>query len=531
MPSIILDQISFSTPEGEPLFSELTLAFPPGRTGIVGRNGVGKSSLLSLLTGARIPDAGSVSVAGRVGHLAQAVQPRQGETIAEALGVAPDLARLSRLLDGTGTPEDAAEADWTLEARIEACFTRLDLPQLDPDRPVASLSGGQQTRMAMARLLLEEPDIIILDEPTNNLDACGREAVTGLLGDWRGMALVVSHDRALLRQMDTILELSSLGARLYGGNWDHFAERKDAERAAAEQTLAHAERRVAMVDRQVQAVRERQARRDAGGRRKRGKGDMPKILLDARQNSAERTAGSQSRIATRLRGEAEAAAEAARDALEAVAEVNLRLGSSELSPGRTVLAFDDVTGGPDIADPIIGELTFSITGPERVAVVGPNGTGKTTLLRLATGSLAPIAGHVRITPRHAMLDQQMDRLDPSLSIRENFLRANPKDGENACRAALARFLFRADAALQKVGTLSGGEMLRAGLAITLGGGAPPELLLLDEPTNHLDLDAIAAIENGLRAYDGAVLVISHDEDFLGNIGVTRRISLPQRPGQ
>src|SRR5690606_12747753 len=186
---------------------------------------------------------------------------------------------------------------------------------------------------------------------------------------------------------------------------------------------------------------------------------------------------------------------------------------------------DSVAGGPaDLT--IIRDMSLTITGPERVAIAGPNGSGKSTLLRLATGALAPRAGSIRITPRHALLDQQVALLDPALSIRDNYLRLNPDDTENACRAALARFMFRAEAALQPVGQLSGGEMLRAGLAVTIGSSTPPELLILDEPTNHLDIHAIAAVEAGLRAYDGALLVVSHDRAFLDAIGVTREIALP-----
>ena len=147
------------------------------------------------------------------------------------------------------------------------------------------------------------------------------------------------------------------------------------------------------------------------------------------------------------------------------------------------------------------------------------------MLRLATGALKPVSGRVALNVSAAMLDQDVKLLDPGATIRDNFRRLNPADSENACRAALARFLFRADAALKRVDTLSGGEKLRAGLACVLGGSAVPGLVILDEPTNHLDLDSIAAIEAGLNAYDGALLVVSHDADFLAAIGVTRRIAL------
>ena len=148
------------------------------------------------------------------------------------------------------------------------------------------------------------------------------------------------------------------------------------------------------------------------------------------------------------------------------------------------------------------------------------------MLALIAGQLPPWTGTVRVMTDFAMLDQRVSVLDPSTSIRDNFRRLNPDADENACRAALARFMFRADAALEIVSCLSGGQLLRAGLACVLGGAAPPPLLILDEPTNHLDLESIAAVEVGLRDYDGALLVISHDEAFLQSIGVTRRLALP-----
>src|SRR5690606_34724802 len=183
------------------------------------------------------------------GMLEQSVQLNPQETIATHLGIAPALALLDRLEQGTGSVEDAGEADWTLPDRIDTALAEIGLPALEPARPLATLSGGQRTRLALARLILSEPDIILLDEPTNNLDADGRQAVVDLWHGWRGAAIVVSHDRALLREMDAIVELTTLGARTYGGNWDHYAERKALELASAEHELATAERKVSEIDR------------------------------------------------------------------------------------------------------------------------------------------------------------------------------------------------------------------------------------------------------------------------------------------
>jgi ATPase subunit of ABC transporter with duplicated ATPase domains len=204
------------------------------------------------------------------------------------------------------------------------------------------------------------------------------------------------------------------------------------------------------------------------------------------------------------------------------------LPASGLPAGRTVLALEDVTVRfSGAAHPILDGVTLHLVGPERVAVVGPNGSGKSTLLRVVMGELAPDAGTVRRLPDRevAFLDQHGAALDPARSVLESFRARHPRVEPSAARHALARFLFSDEAALRTVGTLSGGERLRASLACELGGERPPALLVLDEPTNHLDLDALEALEGALRDYDGALLVVSHDAAFLEAIGVERHLTL------
>lgn len=193
------------------------------------------------------------------------------------------------------------------------------------------------------------------------------------------------------------------------------------------------------------------------------------------------------------------------------------------------MAVDALSFGYDPGSPALEDVSLTLTGPERIAVTGGNGCGKTTFLSLVTGGLRPWSGSARIMTDFALLDQQLAILDRSLSIRDNFQNLNPDSDENTCRAALARFMFRSDSAMQTVSSLSGGELLRAALACVIGGQRPPQLLILDEPTNHLDIVSMEAVEAGLRAYDGALLIISHDEAFLEAIGISRRICLPGKP--
>lgn len=521
---ITLSRLSFSTPDGTQLFSDLDLAFSRQRSGLVGRNGVGKSTILGLITGALVPQSGSVTIDGTIGFLRQSLKADPGETIADLFGATGQIDILARAAAGTASADELADADWTIEARLEEALARFSLPAT-AETPLETLSGGQRTRAMLAALVFADPDFLLLDEPTNNLDRDGRNAVIDLLANWRGGAVVVSHDRELLETMDAIVELTSLGATTYGGNYSLYRERKSIELAAAEHDLASAERRAAHVEKKAQQTRERQQKSDASGKRRRAKGDLPKILLNGRKNAAENSAGENARLASRLRQQAESDAQAARDKIEVLQHVTIALPPTGLPAGRTVLTLDALTAGYDRDAPILKDFTLAITGPERIALTGPNGSGKTTLLRLVAGGLEPFAGTVSMHVPYALLDQQVSILDPQKTVRENFLALNPASDENACRSALARFKFRADAALKMTGSLSGGETLRAGLACVLGTDTPPQLLILDEPTNHLDLDSIEAVEAGLRGYDGALLVVSHDRPFLDAIGITREISL------
>jgi ATPase subunit of ABC transporter with duplicated ATPase domains len=526
MPSFLtLDSVSYSTPDGRNLFDNLTLSFGAERSGLVGRNGVGKSTLVRLALGELQPAAGAVSVSGRLGVLRQALMPPPGATVADLLGVADALARLRRIEAGEGTAADLADADWMLEARLDAALADVGLEGLDLEWPAASLSGGQVTRAALAGLVAAEPDLLVLDEPTNNLDAAARELVAGVLGRWKGGAIVVSHDRALLRRMDRIVELTTLGASVYGGDYDLYAARKAEAEAAAARELAGAEKDAARVAREVQIAAERKQRKDAAGKRARAKNDAPKILLDAKQQRAEASGARAVRLADRLKSDAADALAAAEAKVERVRRLAFELPPSGLPAGKTVLALEGVgfawPGGP----PILADVSLKIVGAERVAVSGPNGSGKTTLIRLAAGELEPTAGRVARGVKAAFLDQQTALLGHDTTLVAAFRRLNPSAGENAARAALARFLFRNTAAEKPVASLSGGERLRAALACVLLGDQPPQLLILDEPTNHLDLDSIGAVEAALRGYDGALLVVSHDRDFLAAVGIERDVSL------
>ena len=367
---LVLDSISLATPDGRLLFDGLTLAIGGERTGLVGRNGSGKSTLLRLIAGEIEPAGGSVQRIGSIGMLAQLADERLPAR--EALGVAGGLARLHRLEHGEGSLDDAAEADWTLVTRIQAALADAGLPCLPLHRPIASLSGGERTRVALARLLIEAPDLLLLDEPTNNLDTDGRQAVAELLARWRGGVLLASHDRALLEHVDRIVELTPVGVTIFGGPWPAFAEAREAARARAAGELDRASDALRSTERTLQKGREKKARRDKAGRAWRAKGIEDKMFMDREKERAENSAARESHLAARLLGDRIEALETAKAQVEILTPLSIELPRTDLPRGRELVAFKDVVMYLEERH-LFGPLSFEIRGPERIAIRGANG--------------------------------------------------------------------------------------------------------------------------------------------------------------
>lgn len=520
---LTFDHLSVAAPDGRRLFSDLTLSVGRELVGIVGRNGSGKSTLLSVASGEREPSFGTINQSSHIAMLRQ-IQPDDGN-VAEVLDVADDLARLRRLEIGEGTTEDAGLADWTLEQRIEDVFDRVKLPSIDARRTVTSLSGGERTRLGLAAMLLTNPDLLLMDEPTNNLDVQGREAIADLLDGWSGGALIASHDRDLLERMDRIVHLSPVGIFSVTGGWSAFVAERDAMHERLETELESAERNLKQQRLAVQRQVEKKARRDKTGRARRTKGMDSKLFLNAQAERAEHSKARDSHLADRLIDDASKTADEARRQVEIITPLTIDLPQPDLPANRTLLKFDEVTFECD-GKMLFGPLSFSITGPTRLVVSGPNGSGKTSLLRLAMGLSEPSSGHVkRINKALAMLDQHVELLDPRLDLVSNMQVRHAKMTRGQAHEVLARFAFRNQDAQRSASILSGGERLRAGLAMITGGPSTPQMLILDEPTNHLDIDSIEILEQSLSSYKGALMLVSHDRKFLDNIGYDDEIHI------
>lgn len=524
-PSVVITDLTFTWPDGRPVFDGLDASFTPGRTGLVGTNGAGKSTLLQLITGRLAPSRGSVRVTGTTGYVPQQAATTGSETVAARLGIDTVRAALARVENGSTDPDDftVIGVDWDIEERTLALLDAAGLGDSigsagDLDRPLDTLSGGESTLLALVGQLIRRPSVLLLDEPTNNLDGRARAALARTLDAFTGTVIVASHDPDLLDRMDEIAEIRSVREspgriRSFGGNWTHYRAVLDAEQDAARASVRTAEQDVRKQQRDLVEARTTVARRRRMGDKASREKRVPKIVANNLKSSAQVSAGKYRLGHEQRVDEAKARAEEANERVRDDTEIVVDLPDTAVHSTRLVAETGDTALDLDGRYPG-RSVNLTIVGPERIALMGDNGIGKTTLLRALTSSVPS-----------AYLPQSLDVFDDTESVVEHVRRVAPDTPITDIRIRLARFLFRGRRADAVVSTLSGGERVRAALAMLLLSDPAPQLLILDEPTNNLDVASKEHLSSALLSYRGALVVVSHDESFLDRVGITRRVEL------
>ncbi|MDD4587818.1 MAG: ABC-F family ATP-binding cassette domain-containing protein [Heliobacteriaceae bacterium] len=492
-----------------PVFSGVSFMIHAGeKVGLAGPNGAGKTSLFNVLTGAGRPEAGTVTWRPnvRINYVSQVLAPSPGRTVfalameslADILALRAEIARLegkmAHIADGQDRQQDTevlqayadvvqryeADEGYSAEARVRSVLKGLGFSEADFERPAQDLSGGQKTRLGLACLLLRPADLLLLDEPTNHLDLTALEWLETYLRDYRGAVLVISHDRYFLdRICSYTLYLENGQLTGYPGNYTQCLAQRAAEQTAYRQAFAR--------EQAAFAREEAYIRRNRAG------------------VNAKQARGRATRLARRER--------------LAPPETGLRLADLKFIPqmpsAEQVLIIHDLAASYP-GRPLFTGLNLVVRRGECIAVVGKNGTGKTSLFRLLTGELAPAAGEIRfgLRVKPAYFAQELEHLNPEVTVLEAVREWRPLSEEQA-RTLLGRFLFRGDDVFKKAGVLSGGEKTRLVLAQLFLSGA--NLLLLDEPTNNLDIEAKDTLEKALAEFPGTLLVISHDRFFLDRL--------------
>ncbi|MFH0518414.1 ribosomal protection-like ABC-F family protein [Streptomyces sp. M41] len=504
----VLDQVSFTVRPGD-------------KAAVIGENGSGKSTLLRLLAAAEAPDAGEITVSfpGGVGHLAQTLDLDPDCSVQDAVDLAlADLRDMERRLraaeEGLGeAPEGELTAygelllayeergGYEADARVDAALHGLGLAGVTRDRLLGSLSGGEQSRLALACVLAAAPELLLLDEPTNHLDVTAVRWLEERLRAHRGTVVAVTHDRGFLERIaTTILEVDrdARTVHRYGDGWAGYRAAKAAARRRAEQEYAD----------WVEDVARTEELLDAAGRRLAGTGKDPRQGFGKHRRSHEAKLGGQVRaVRERLAHLRRNPVAAPPEPLRFTAVLSASGGEHHADSDRPIAALDGVTVG----ERLCLDARLTIAPGQRLLVTGENGAGKTTLLRVLAGDLEPDAGTVSRPARIGYLAQELPVRSTRLPLLAAFAAGRPGLPEEHAEQLLLLGLFREEDLRVPVEALSAGQQRR--LQIARLATRPADLLVLDEPTNHIALDLVEDLEKALAAYPGAVVAVSHDRDF------------------
>lgn len=501
---ISLHNLSFIWPNGNTCFSGVDGQFSAPLTGLIGENGAGKTTLIKIVLGELAPTVGSVDVPDSISYLPQDLVLDEDATVAEVFGVSEILAAVSAVEAGEYDSElyDLISDQWDVGGKVTAVLAKAGL-DLALDRTIGTLSGGEAMRVALAAVLFSKPDFIILDEPTNNLDGTAKHHLREMLLSTSVPVLLVSHDRDLLAEASEIAELRDNQLRFFAGNYSDYRAVIAQEQEAAQREVSDAKALHRKQVRQREAMQTRIARDARRGKKFAAAKRKPGLAMGLDKDRSEKTAVRRSQVQAGAVDDARAAFDKAQKKLRDDDTVFINLPDTELPHGKRV----------------VETPRLSIVGPERIRLKGPNGSGKTTLLNnIVRGNAGFVIENV------GYLRQRID-LNPDLTVWELVVAANPQADPQHLRDQLAQLLFQSDSVYAPIDTLSGGERFRVEFARVLLAAPAPQLLLLDEPTNNLDIATVDWLVSVLEHYSGALIVVSHDEDFCQHLDLTRVISM------
>lgn len=529
--SIIIKDLSYTHTDKEVLFSNLNLIINSGeKTALTGNNGCGKSTLMRILAGEASPGTGSVHCSGHLYYVPQHFGQYDGRTVAQVLGIDRKLTALHAILNGDTAEEHFArlDNDWNIEERTQAVLHAWHLNGISLLRPLEGLSGGEKTRLFLAGMELKEPDTLLLDEPTNHLDTAGRKRLYDFVHRTSATVLVISHDRTLLNLLPAICELSRNGLACYGGNYDFYKEQKEVHRNALQQQLEEKEKALRLARKTAREMEERKARQNTRGEKASIKKGIPRILLGGLKNHAENSSSKLSNVHAEKTDKIQQEITNLKGSLPQTNKLKTDFNASALHIGKILVTAQNINFHYSDSNTNLWTvpLSFQLRSGNRFCIKGDNGSGKTTLLKLITGELTPTGGTIeRADFTYIYLDQEYSLIQNEYTVSEQAEAFNLRHlPEHETKTILNRYLFPQDVWNKPCSKLSGGEKMRLAFCCLMIADNTPDLFILDEPTNNLDIESIEIITATIRNYQGTVLAVSHDRDFLKETGIEQEIS-------
>lgn len=527
---LTLQGLAYQHPNRDILFSNLNFTLQAqNKVALVGQNGSGKSTLLNLLAGTLQVTRGLLQADDQPYLVPQIFGQFNHLSIAEALKINDRISALHEILDGKATEENFAllQDDWTIEERCHEAFAYWGLEIADLNQKLDLLSGGQKTKVFLAGIFIHQPEIILMDEPSNHLDVESRDLLYKFIQETNKTLLIVSHDRILLNLLNLTYELSQGEINTYGGNYDFYLEQKQIEEEALSNALRAKEKTLRKAKVVARETIEREQKLDARGKRKQEKAGLPTISMNTLKNKAE---GSTARV-KQMHGEKISSISKEltelRSAIPIAGQMKIGFDQSQLHYGKILIEAREINFAYGDKKLWLSALNFDIKSGERIALKGINGSGKSTLIKIILGELLPQTGTIKNAAYDAIyIDQDYSLINNQLTVYLQAQQYNTGElQEHEIKIRLNRFLFNKEDWDKPCSALSGGEKMRLMLCLLTIKNKAPDIMIFDEPTNNLDIQNVEILTEAINEFKGTLLIVSHDTYFLEQINIEREIIL------